>query len=157
MSGGPPLWPGAYVLPATRSRHDVRMPKIKIDEADSLSVRDILHAKLSTLDATATVADAHAYFAASASRRQAFVVDGGRYLGSLTPAQLAGESDPQRLVAEIAQAQQTVSPEAPAVTGRDLALLTDTRRVAVVDEDGILVGVVAVTGDLTSFCGTSSA
>lgn len=60
------------------------MPKIKIDEADDLTVRDVLHATLSTLDATATVADARAYFAASTSRRLAFVTDDGRYVGSLT-------------------------------------------------------------------------
>jgi CBS domain-containing protein len=132
------------------------MSKIKIDEADGLSVRDILHAKLSTLDATATIADVRAYFSASASRRQAFIVDDGRYVGSLTPAQLAGEDDPARPAAELAEREPTVSPGAAATTGRDLALRTDARRVAVVDDDGMLVGVVAVTGDLTSFCGTSS-
>ncbi|MBA3746622.1 MAG: hypothetical protein H0W96_03905, partial [Solirubrobacterales bacterium] len=50
----------------------------------------------------------------------------------------------------------TVTPDEPAATGRDLALQTDARRVPVIDADGKLVGVVAVTGDLTSFCGTSS-
>jgi CBS domain-containing protein len=130
------------------------MSKIKIDEADDLTVRDVLHAKLSALDASATVADARAYFAASGSRRLAFVADDGRYLGSLTPAHLAAAEDPQRPVAEIADRGPTVAPDAPATTGRDLALLTDSRRVPVVDGDGRLVGVVAVTGDLTSFCGT---
>lgn len=132
------------------------MSKIRIDEADALSVRDIVHAKLSTLDATATVADARDYFSASTSRRQAFIVDEGRYVGSLTQAQLAEEDDPQRPAAEIADPEPTVSPDAPATTGRDMALLTDARRVAVVDDDGMLIGVVAVTGDLVSFCGTSS-
>jgi len=133
------------------------MSKIRIDEADALCVRDIVHAKLSTLDAAATVADARAYFAASASRRQAFVVaEDGRYVGSLTPDRLAAESDPARPAAQIADPHPTISPDAPAATGRDMALLTEARRVAVVDDAGKLVGVVAVTGDLMSFCGTSS-
>lgn len=130
------------------------MPKIKIDEADDLTVQDVLHAKLSALDATATVADARAYFAASGSRRLAFVADHGRYVGSLTPAHLVAAEDPERPVAEIADRGPTVSPDAPATTGRDIALQTDSRRVPVVDGDGKLVGVVAVTGDLASFCGT---
>jgi len=37
-----------------------------------------------------------------------------------------------------------------------IALQTAARRVPVVDADGRLVGVVAVTSDLASFCGTRS-
>lgn len=132
------------------------MSKIRIDEADDLTVRDVLHAKFSTLDATATIADVRAYFAASNSRRLAFVADEGRYVGSLTPAHLSEDEDPDRPAAQVADRGPTVTPEAPATTGRDLALLTESRRVPVVDEDGRLLGVVAVTGDLTSFCGTAS-
>jgi Mg/Co/Ni transporter MgtE len=132
----------------------VRMSKIKIDEADDLTVRDVVHAKLSALEATSTIADVRAYFAASTSRRQAFVVDDGRYVGSLTPADL-DDADADSLAADVAdRGGPTIGLDAPATTGRDLALLTDRRRVPVVDEDGKLVGVVAVTGDLTSFCGT---
>jgi CBS domain-containing protein len=132
------------------------MSKIKIDEADTLSVHDVLHAQLTALEATATVADAREYFAASGSRRMALVCEDGRYVGSLTPAQLDGDHDPELALARIAERGATVSPDDPASLGRDLALQTDARRVPVVDADGKLVGVVAVTGDLTSFCGTSS-
>jgi CBS domain-containing protein len=132
------------------------MAKIKIDEADELSVGDVLHAQLTALDATATVADAREYFAASASRRMALVCDDGRYVGSLTPAQLGDDLDPGLALAQVAERGPTVTPEQPASTGRDLALQTDARRVPVIDAGGTLVGVVAVTGDLTSFCGTSS-
>ena len=133
------------------------MSKIRIDEADELTVRDVLHAKLSALDAKSTIADVRAYFAASASRRQAFVVDDGRYVGSLTLAQIEGERDPDRLAAELAERGTTIDPDAPATVGRDLALQTDARRVPVIDDDGRLIGVIAVTGDLTSFCGTAAA
>lgn len=132
------------------------MPKIRIDEADGLTVADITHAKFTALPATATVGDVREWFAASTSRRQAFVADGGRYVGSLTPDDLCGDIDPSRPAVEIAQDGPTVLPEAPATKGRDLALLTDSRRVPVVDGEGTLLGVVAVTGDMQSFCGTAS-
>jgi CBS domain-containing protein len=132
------------------------MTKISIDAADGLTVQAVMHAQLSALPATATIADVRDYFAASASRRLAFVVgEDGAYIGSLTPAHVEG-GDPARPAAEVADSEPTVSPAEPAGTGRDLALLTDARRVPVVD-GGRLVGVVAVTGDLRSFCGTSAA
>ncbi|HVF80150.1 MAG TPA: CBS domain-containing protein [Solirubrobacteraceae bacterium] len=133
------------------------MPKTRIDEADGLTVADITHAKFTALPATTTVDDVRAWFAASPSRRQAFIADDERYAGSLTLDDLADEPDPARLAVEVAQKGPTVAPDAPATTGRDLALQTDARRVPVVDEDGRLLGVVAVTGDLQSFCGTGTA
>jgi CBS domain-containing protein len=132
------------------------MPKIRIDEADELTVADITHAKFTALPATATIGDVRDWFAASTSRRQAFVADEGRYVGSLTPEDVGGAADPARPAVEVAQAGPTVSPAAPATEGRDLALLTDSRRVPVVDDEGILLGVVAVTGDMQSFCGTAA-
>jgi CBS domain-containing protein len=129
------------------------MAKIRIDAADGLTVQAVMHENLSSLPATATVGDVRDYFAASKSRRLAFVVDeDGGFVGSLTPAHV-GDGDPGRRAAEVADTEPTVSPAEPAATGRDLALLTDARRVPVV-EGGRLVGVVAVTGDLQSFCGT---
>ena len=132
------------------------MPKIRIDEAEALTVADIAHAKFSALPATATIGDVRDWFAASTGRRQAFVADEGRYVGSLTPEDVGGDTDPARPAVDVAQDGPTVSPEATATEGRDLALLTESRRVPVVDGDGVLLGVVAVTGDLQSFCGTAS-
>jgi Mg/Co/Ni transporter MgtE len=129
------------------------MTKIRTDEADGLTVHDVMHAQLSALPATATVGDVRDYFAASTSRRLAFVVDDdGGYVGSLTPEHVA-DAEPARPAAEVADRGPTVSPAEPATSGRDIALRTDSRRVPVVD-DGRLVGVVAVTGDLQNFCGT---
>ncbi|HEV2060692.1 MAG TPA: CBS domain-containing protein [Solirubrobacteraceae bacterium] len=132
------------------------MPKIRIDQADKLTVADVTHAKFTALPSTATIAEVRDWFAASTSRRQAFVADDGRYVGSLTPADVGGDIDPARAAVEVAQDGPTVSPEAPASEGRDLALQTEARRIPVVDGDGVLLGVVAVTGDMQSFCGTSS-
>jgi CBS domain-containing protein len=130
------------------------MPKTRIDEADGLTVLDIMHAKFTALPATATVADVRRWFAESTSRREAFVADGERYAGSLTPEDLAGVIDADRPAVDVTHDGPTVSPGAPATTGRDLALTSDSRRVPVVDGDGRLLGVVAVTADLQSFCGT---
>ncbi len=132
------------------------MPKTRIDEAEGLTVADVTHAKFTALPASATVGDVRDWFAASASRRQAFIADGDRYAGSLTLEDLADAPDPGRPALDVAQDGPTVSPEAPATTGRDLALMTEARRVPVVDADGTLLGVVAVTGDLQCFCGTDS-
>lgn len=132
------------------------MPKTRIDEADGLTVADVTHAKFTALPASATIGDVRDWFAASPSRRQAFVADEGRYAGSLTPTDVADAPDPSRPALDVAQAGPTVSPESPAATGRDLALLTEARRVPVVDDAGQLLGVVAVTGDLQCFCGTDS-
>ena len=132
------------------------MPRLRIDEADGLTVADITHVRFSALPASATVDEVRAWFAQSTSRRLAFVADGDRYLGSLTPADVAGDVDGTRPAVDVAQDGPTVAPEAPATTGRDLALVSEARRVPVVDAGGRLLGVVAVTGDLQSFCGTGS-
>jgi Mg/Co/Ni transporter MgtE len=131
------------------------MAKISTDAADGLTVQAVMHAQLTALPASATIGDVRDYFEASTSRRLAFVVDDDeRFVGSLTPAHVAA-GDPARPAAEVADRGPTVTPDESAVTGRDLALQTDARRVPVVDDGGRLVGVVAVTGDLQSFCGTS--
>jgi len=130
------------------------MPPTKISEADGLTAEAVMHAQFTALPATATIGEVREWFAASTSRRLAFMVDDGRYAGSLTPAQLAGEADQARLAVEVAEHGPTVSPGAPAMTGSELALLTSARRVPVVDDAGRLLGVVAVTSDLQSFCGT---
>jgi CBS domain-containing protein len=131
------------------------VPRTLIDDALGLTAEAVMHCEFSALPASSTIADVREWFATSKSRRLAFLADGDRYAGSLTAADLAGdELDPSRPAAEAAQDGPTVAPDAPATEGRDLALLSDARRVPVVDGDGRLLGVVAVTSDLRSFCGT---
>ena len=133
------------------------MAMIRIDAVDGLTVADVMHAQLTALPATSTIADVRDYFAASTGRRLALFADeDGRFVGALTPARVAG-ADPAPPAAAVADRRPTVGPGAPAATGRDLALETDARRVPVVGDDGRLMGVVAVTGDLLSFCGTTAA
>ena len=129
------------------------MPKTRVDEAAGLTVADVVHKRFTALPADITAGEVRDWFAASTSRRMALLADDGRYVGSLTPADVAA-GDPGRPAAEVATYGPVVAPEAPASAGEQLALSTDARRVAVVDADGRLLGIVSVTGDLSSFCGT---
>jgi Mg/Co/Ni transporter MgtE len=125
----------------------------RLEDAAGLTVADVIHTRFSALPADATVGAVLDWFAGSASRRMALLADGERYVGSLRAEDLAG-ADPARAAAELAQAGPTVAPDEPAARGEELALRTDARRVPVVDRDGRLLGVVAITTDLQGFCGT---
>lgn len=130
------------------------MARTPLQDAADLTVADVVHKRFSTLPADVTVADVRAWFAASSHRRMAFIADNGRYAGSLTADELTGE-DSARLAAQVARSGPTIAPDAPAQAAYELAIATDAHRVPVVDNDGILVGVVGVTDDLAAFCGTS--
>ncbi|HEY5198258.1 MAG TPA: CBS domain-containing protein [Solirubrobacteraceae bacterium] len=131
------------------------MANVRIDEIDGLDVAAVTHAKLSTIPASATVAEARAYFAASTSRRLAFVVDDdGRYVGSLTPNDLPVERSAEDPVMPLARVGPTVGSGEPATIGRDLALASDSLRVPVIDGADRLLGVVAVNRTREWFCGT---
>jgi Mg/Co/Ni transporter MgtE len=126
---------------------------MRLEEAAGLTVADVTHSRFKPLPASATVADVLAWFSESAGRRMALLADDGRYVASVVPADLDG-ADPERPAAELAREWPTVAPEDPAKRGEELALRTDARRVPVVDHDGRLLGIVAVTTDLQGFCGT---
>jgi CBS domain-containing protein len=131
------------------------VPKTRTDEAAGLTVADVTHRHFSALPASATIGEVSDWFAASASRRMAILADdAGRYAGALTPSDVAGEVDRTLAAAEVAKDGPTIGPEAPARAGEELALSTDARRVVVVDHERRVLGIVSVTGDLTSFCGT---
>jgi CBS domain-containing protein len=147
-----PIWTGARPCGVTVTR----VARTAIQDASDLLVADVIHKRFSAMAENATVREVREWFAESPHRRMAFLCGGdGGYLGSLTPADLAADLDPGRPALEIACSGPTVTPDAPATMGRDLALATDARRVPVVDQAGTLVGVVAVTDDLAGFCGTS--
>jgi Mg/Co/Ni transporter MgtE len=145
--------PEAEIRPG---RHAIiaRMGNVQINEIDGLSVAAITHAQLTTISSAATIAEARAYFAASTSRRSAFVVDGDRFVGSLTPADLPIDGDPAASVLPLARLGATARTDEPASVGRDLALAAQSRRVPVVDADQRLLGVVAVNRTGEWFCGT---
>jgi CBS domain-containing protein len=133
------------------------MAPTRIDEAAGLTVADVIHARFTALPASATIGEVRDWFAASTSRRMAFLADDERYAGSVSREHVAGDLDPTRPATDVAQLGPTVLPDAPATEGQELALQTTARRVPVVDHDGRLLGVVSVTADLTAFCGTGEA
>ena len=130
------------------------MARTRLDEAGGLSVADVLHSRFSVMPADATVAEVKAWFDESGSHRMALLADGERFAGHLVPEDLGDGADPARRASELARLEPTVGPGDPAKRGEELALSTPARRVPVVDGDGRLLGIVAVTEDLEGFCGT---
>ena len=126
----------------------------RLDEAGGLTVADVTHTRITAFPASATVAELREWFESSTSHRMALLADDGRYAGSLMAADVTGADD-AALAVEFAAHGQTVRPDEPASRAEELALGTaDTRRVPVVDADGRLHGIVAITTDLQGFCGT---
>jgi CBS-domain-containing membrane protein len=128
-----------------------------IEHVEGRSAADVVHTRLTSLPAGASVAEVRAYFAESGSRRLATFLDAdGRYAGALAPEELppagdaAAEAGPA--VAHAA-ARETIRDDAPAAAALALALATDSKRVPVLDAAGRLVGVVALDKTRTRFCG----
>lgn len=130
------------------------MARTRLDEAAGLTVADVIHAKFSVLPVDATVGQVQQWFAESDSHRMALLADGERFAGHLVPEDLAAIDDADGRAADLARLEPTVGPGDSAKRGEELALLTPARRVPVVDGDGRLLGIVAVTTDLEGFCGT---
>jgi CBS domain-containing protein len=129
------------------------MAPTRLDEAAGLTVADVTHSRFAALPASATVGDVQEWFAAGDGHRMALLADDGRYVGCLVPADLTG-ADAAGAAAELARRGPTVAPDEPASRGEELALRDGNRRVPVVDGDGRLLGIVAITPDLQRFCGT---
>jgi CBS domain-containing protein len=130
------------------------MANTRLDEAAGLTVADVTHARFKALPASTTVGEVQAWFAIKESHRMALLADGDHFLGFLTPDDLDTAGDPSRPAAHVARREPTVTPDEPASRGEELALSTPARRVPVVDHDGRLLGIVAITTDLQGFCGT---
>jgi CBS domain-containing protein len=131
------------------------MARTRLDEAGGLTVADVTHSDFKALSVSATVGEVQDWFAASDSRNMALFEDEGRYEGRVLRGDLDA-ADPDEVAVEYAQRGATVAPHEPASRGEELALATPARRVPVVDGEGRLVGIVAVTHDLQAFCGTGS-
>jgi Mg/Co/Ni transporter MgtE len=131
---------------------DVRVTKL--NEVDGLTAADIVHRRLTSLPASTTVGELRDYFAASASRRIALLVDGDRYAGSIAASALPDDADATAVAADYAVREPTIEPQAPASTARDIALGDPSQRLPVVDAEGALVGIVAIDMRREGFCGT---
>ncbi|HEY6762512.1 MAG TPA: CBS domain-containing protein [Baekduia sp.] len=125
-----------------------------LSDVDGLTAADVMHRQLTSLPASTTVGELRAYFASSASRRLAVVVDGERFVGSIVAAAIPDGVAGHAAAADFVAQDPTVHPSAPAQAARDLAIEQDSLRLPVVDDAGTLVGIVAITKDRRGFCGT---
>ncbi len=133
------------------TEHADTSDRVRTDDTDGLIVADVMHDSYATLPVTATVADARAWFAAGARHRLALVTDGARYVGCLTALDIPDAVDADASVAAIARHGRTLAPDATAASGYDVVLKAGAGRVPVVDDDGHLVGVLAITTDARYF------
>jgi CBS-domain-containing membrane protein len=129
------------------------MPRTPLDSAAQLACADVLHSRFEALPGTATIDDVRRWFAASSHRKMAFLADDDHYVGSLTREAVAAPAQAGRPAAELARSGPAVAPDAPARSGHELAIAVGALRVPCVDDEGRLLGVVAVTDDLAGFCG----
>ena len=125
-----------------------------LDDVTGLTAADLMHRRISTVQASATVGELRAYFAESTSHRVALLVDGDRYAGSIAAEALGEDIDDAATVAELADRGETVTPGTPAETARRRALEMATSRLPVVDDDGRLAGIIAINHARDGFCGT---
>jgi CBS domain-containing protein len=124
-----------------------------LEDVAGLTAADLMHRRITTLPASATVVELRAYFAESTSHKLALLVDGERYAGSLEASALEGapESAP---ASEFTSLGDTVAPDVPADVARERALAMASSRLPVVDGAGVLVGIIAINHRRDGFCGT---
>lgn len=127
---------------------------IGLRDVDGLTAAALMHDRVSTVPASATVRELRDYFAASGSRRLAVIVDGDRYVGGVTPDDVPDDADAAAPAADFAQREPVIEASRAAREARDTALDTPSARVPVVDEHGTLVGIVALNHRRDGFCGT---
>ena len=125
----------------------------RLTEVDGLVAADVMHRRLSSLPAGATAGEVREYFAVSASRKLAVVVDEERYVGCI-PASAVPPAGETGTAADWARPEPTIHPQAPAHRARDLALADPSQRLPVVDDGGTLVGIVAIDRQRIGVCGT---
>jgi CBS-domain-containing membrane protein len=116
-----------------------------------LAAADVMHPEVEGFSPAVTVAELRDWFAASSSRRLAVIAEGTRYVASLTPSDLPADAEAGQPALSFASDRPVVSPDATAATARDLVTASDARRLPVVEVDGKLHGLVAVTTDRQFF------
>lgn len=127
---------------------------IALGSIDGLTAADLVHRRLTALPASATIADLQEYFGGSSSHKLALLVDGERFAGALTAADIPDGADPAAPATSVARMEPTIAAAASAQEARDAALAEPTGRMPVVSPDGALLGVVAINSARDGFCGT---
>jgi CBS domain-containing protein len=124
-----------------------------LEDVHDATAADLMHRRITTLPASATVGELRAYFQESTSHKLALLVDGERFVGSLERTALDGAPDSDA-AGTYASPGETVAPDLPADAARDRAMAMGSSRLPVVDADGRLVGIIAINSRRDGFCGT---
>jgi CBS domain-containing protein len=124
-----------------------------LEDIHGATAADLMHRRITTLPASATVGELRAYFAESTSHKLALLVDGERYVGSLQVEALEGAPD-SAPAGGYAERGETVLADVPADVARERAMAMSSSRLPVVDADGRLVGIIAINSRRDGFCGT---
>jgi CBS domain-containing protein len=124
---------------------------VTLDEAAILTVGEVMISKPKTLAATATVADARRLFE-NPSVRTALVVEDGRYAGELTRDDVAGEDDGAVVATVASTPAGTVAESDTVAAAFERMDAAGTDRLAVVDPDGTLRGLVCLSRSHGHLC-----
>jgi CBS domain-containing protein len=117
-----------------------------------LTVKDVMVTAPATMRPTATVADARAFFEDD-HVHMALITTSGRLLGILVRADLADLDD--LAVPALSRSRlhgRSVALHEPAEDVRVRLIAHGQRRLAVVDDDGVLAGLLCLKRKLTGFC-----
>lgn len=123
---------------------------VTLAEAAVLTVGEVMISRPKTLPLTATVAEARAMFE-NPSVRTALVVDDGRYAGELTRADVEGKDD-GTVLADLASTTATVSQTDTVAAAMERMDAAGTDRLAVVEPDGTLRGLVCLSRSHGHLC-----
>jgi CBS domain-containing protein len=124
---------------------------VTLDEAAVMTVAEVMISRPKTLPATATVADARRLFE-NPSVRTALVAEDGRYVGELTRSDIDGLDDDAPISAAAATGAGTVEQDATVAAALERMDAAGTDRLAVVDADGALRGLVCLSRSHGHLC-----
>jgi CBS domain-containing protein len=124
---------------------------VTLDEAAILTVGEVMISRPKTLPLTASVADARRMFE-NPSVRTALVVDDGRYAGELTRADVDGLDDAAEVAALASTATGTAAHDDTVAAALERMDAAGTDRLAVVDPDGTLRGLVCLSRSHGQLC-----
>lgn len=119
-----------------------------------MAASDLMLREPKTLEAYASVVDVRAQLA-NPKVQMVLLADGPRFVGAVTEIP-ADAADDERAVMYADPAPQTISPDASDEVAFERTAASPHRRVIVVDDDGMLLGLLCLDPTLTRFCRTAS-
>jgi CBS domain-containing protein len=122
--------------------------------ADTDRVTDVMLRDPKTVPSDATVGQVRDILA-NPSVELLLLADGGSFRGAIVA--IPDDADPNAPARDFAEAHpETISPNESAAVAFELTARNPARRVVVVDDDGMLLGLVCVDRSRTRFCGIAT-